>query len=159
MNIAQKQTLIQTGETCLWNWGSILDLPFGGPRGRFSPPAAPSISVYWSKLFSSDRVSTCPGWSCARSHGSLSGESPSLGAPALRGWWLSPRVVARVTLPVLGWNRTFFLAPFIYAIGIKALRDSFPASRRKTSCLTDHSRAPQPSPISLDSNQANDLTN
>jgi len=21
--------------SCLWNWGSILDLPFGGPRGRF----------------------------------------------------------------------------------------------------------------------------
>jgi len=26
-------------------------------------------------------------------------------------------VVARVTLPVLGWNKTFFLAPFIYVIG------------------------------------------
>jgi len=34
-----------------------------------------------------------------------------------------------------------------------------PASRRKTGCLTDHSRAPQPFPISLDSNQANELTN
>jgi len=34
-----------------------------------------------------------------------------------------------------------------------------PTSRRKTGCLTDHSRASQPSPISLDSNQANDLTN
>jgi len=34
-----------------------------------------------------------------------------------------------------------------------------PASRRKTSYLSDHSRAPQPTPISLDSNQANDLTN
>jgi len=32
-------------------------------------------------------------------------------------------------------------------------------SRRKTGCLTDHSRAPQPFPISLDSNQANELTN
>jgi len=34
-----------------------------------------------------------------------------------------------------------------------------PASRRKTSYLTDHSRAPQQSHISLDSNHANNLTN
>jgi len=33
------------------------------------------------------------------------------------------------------------------------------ANRRKTGCLADHSRAPQPFPISLDSNQTNDLTN
>jgi len=88
--------------SCLWNCGSRIDLPFGGPRGRFSLLAPPSISVYWSRLISSDRVSTCSGWFCASSHGSLSGEFPSLGALALRGWWLSPRVVVLCETPCVG---------------------------------------------------------
>jgi len=44
--------------------------------------------------------------------------NPSLGVLAFRAWRFSPRVVARVTLPVLGWYNTFFLAPSFIWLGL-----------------------------------------
>jgi len=76
---------------------------------------APSSLFIWFRLFF--RTGTCPGWFCASSHGSLSGESHSLGALALRGWCFFPRVVARVIFPVLSWKNNFFLVPLIYVVG------------------------------------------
>jgi len=48
---SRRSATSKLSSSCLWNWGSMLDLLFGGPRGRFSPPAAPSISVYWCTVY------------------------------------------------------------------------------------------------------------